>query len=264
MKKVFLVVISMLILMILCASPVSATDPPDTEVDVTVVTPGDVDLDVGINAGGDVDVTVDGVDFKGTASLAQAAYNQATYNPPTNHMWDYTYYWYRTGLGERIEGQIAELQQISGILLDANAKLIIATGQSAEGQEGLATRLTALSSETNESLSQLKADAELLRADAQSMKARDDEIWSQLMYGAEAHIAILDAQLTVQESKVSGLQAELTSVKAQLEVADANNYALRNYVDYLQRQYMYYFWIIGGVLGLLSILLIITLRRKSL
>jgi len=264
MKRIFLVVISVLMLLVLCVTPAFAQDPPDTEVDVTVVTLGDVDLDVGIVAGGNVDVTVDGVDLKETAALAQTAYNQANYNPPTNHMWDYTYYWYRTGLGERIEGQIAELQQISGILIDANAKLIIATGQSAEGLESLATRLMALSSETDEALCQLKVDAELLRVDAQSMKARDDEIWSQLMYGAEAHIAILDAQLAVQESKVSGLQVELTSVKAQLETADANNYALRNYVDYLQRQYMYYFWIVGGALVLLSVLLIVLLRRKSL
>ena len=92
MKRVFLVVISVLMLLVLCATPAFATDPPDTEVDVTVVTPGDVDLDVGIIAGGDVDVTVDGVDFKDTAALAQLAYNQASYNPPTNHMWDYVYY----------------------------------------------------------------------------------------------------------------------------------------------------------------------------
>ena len=264
MKRVFLVVISVLMLLVLYATPVCATDPPDTEVDITVVTPGDVDLDVEINAGGDVDVTVDGVDFKDRAALAQLAYNEATYNPPTNHKWDYTYYWRITGIGPKIEGQIAELQQISSILLDANAKLIIATGQSSEEQGNLATRLVALSGETSESLNQLKVDTK-------SMQVRDDEIWNQLMYGAEAHITILDAQLTTleaqvsaQDSQVNSLQVELNSVKAQLETADANNFALRNYVDYLQRQYMYYFWIIGGVMGLLSILLVVSLRRKSL
>lgn len=264
MKKVFLTVISVLMLLVLYASPAFAQDPPDLDVDIGIGTPGDVDLDIGINAGGDVDITVDGVDFKATAALAQSAYNQAHYNPPTNHKWDYVYYWRITGIGDRIEGQIAELQQISSLLLEANAKLIIATGQSAEEQGNLAVRLVELNSETNESLSHLKADAELLRADAQSMKVRDDEIWNQLMYGAEAHIAILDAQLVVQEGKVSELQVELTSVKAQLETADANNLELRNYVDYLQRQYMYYFWIIGGVLGLFSILLVVLVRRKSL
>lgn len=261
MKKIFLVVISVLMLLMLCASPAFATDPPDIEVDVTVVTPGNVDLDVEINAGGDVDVTVDGVDLKETAALAQSAYNQANYNPPTNLMWDYTYYWQITGIGPQIERQIAELQQISSILLNSNAKLIIATGQSAGEQESLAARLSVLGSETDETLLQLKADA---GAVTKSLRERDDKIWNQLMYGAEAHIAILDEELTVQEGKISGLQVELGLVKAQLETADANNVALWNYVDYLQRQYMYYFWIIGGILGLLVILLVVTLRRKSL
>lgn len=238
-----------LMVLMLVPSVAFAQDPPDLDVDIGIGTSGDVDLDIDINAGGDVDVTIDGVGLD--EALAEASRDKSS--PENNHfMWDYTYYWRITGIGDRIEGQIAELQQISGLLLDANAKLILLSGQSTEKQRNLATRLAELNSETDESLCQLKADADSV---VESLQTRDDEIWNQLMYGAEAHIAILDAQLVVQESQISSLQAESALLKAQIETADTNNYALRNYVDYLQRQYLYYFWIIGGVMVLLSVLL---------
>lgn len=259
MKKIRLstMVIALMVLL-LVPSVASAQDPPDIDVDIGVVSSGDVDLDVDINAGGDVDVTIDGVGLE--EALAEASRDKS--RPENNHfMWDYTYYWRITGIGDRIEGQIAELQQISGLLLDANAKLIMAMGQSAEEQENLAVRLTDLNNETNESLCQLEADAEFV---TEALHTRDNKIWNQLMYGAEAHIAMLDAQVAVQESQISNLQTSLIAVEAQMETANANNYALRSYVDYLQRQYLYYFWIIGGAMALLSVLLLTLHLRNRL
>ena len=73
MKKAISVILTVIVLSMVFATPVFASDPPDTTVDIDVYTPGDVDLDVGINAGGDVNVTVDGVDLKQTALTAQEA-----------------------------------------------------------------------------------------------------------------------------------------------------------------------------------------------
>lgn len=256
MKRIIAIAFSVLMMLVLCANPVFAQDPPDVDVDIAVVSQGDVDLDVDIGAGGNVDVTIDGVGLD--EALAEASRDKS--RPKNNHfMWDYMYYWQITGIGPMIEGQIAELQQIGGLLLDANAKLITAMGQSTEGQENLAARLTALNDETNESLCQLKADAEFVTG---ALHTRDNKIWDQLMYGAEAHIAILDHQLATQETQISNLQANLISLEARMETANANNYALRNYIDYLQRQYLYYFWIIGGAMILLSILLLASYRRN--
>jgi len=264
MKKISVAVISVLMLLGLCATPVFATDPPDTEVDVTVVTPGDVDLDVGINAGGNVDVTVDGVDMKQTADTANHALGMARSLREGGGI--NTHDWYRYWSKEIAPYQELLNNMDSAIGIIANAEAMLIKGHELTKEEiASINEAVSIIRDTTASLDTAVASLEAETSGSISaLQARDDEIWEQLMYGAEAHIAILDAQLAVQEGEVSNLQSDLSLVKAQLETAGANNYALRNYVDYLQRQYMYYFWIIGGVLGLLSILLIVSLRRKSL
>jgi len=120
MKKLFLVPI-LLIILSLVATPAFAADPPDMEVDIAVSTGGDVDMDIGVNAGGDVDITIDGVDFKQTAGLAQAAYLHT--KERSNTMWDYTYYWNITGIGDMVMGAINELRYAIEMLFVSQLEL---------------------------------------------------------------------------------------------------------------------------------------------
>ena len=216
MKKIRLSVLAIILSVFLLVPSVAfAQSPPGIDVDIDIGTPGDADVDIDISAGGDVDVTVDGVDFKATAGLAQSAWDSA--NAPTNHLWDFGYYWELSGIGPRVEGQISELQQMAGIMLNANAKLITATDQTAIGQRELEARYAALCEETD-----------ALRAVSATMSARDDVIWNQLMYGAEAHLAILNDVVDGQVAIIADTQGQIEVLKQetanQRECPDAQQY----------------------------------------
>lgn len=246
MKRLLVSIIVSLVL-VSFATPVFAQDPPDTQVGVTVVTPGDVDLDVGINAGGDVDVTVDGVDLDATARMARFAYTNAKRNEGkgfvTYSEW-YTYFYKEMKVYNQV---LANMDGILGVLADAEAKLV-------QGQDLTKSEIGAI----NEVLAGLKLEVGGSFAD---IKAQEEKTWNQLMYGAEAHIAILDTQLAEQQQTLTNLQ---TDTKAELDNANLNYVNLLNYTDYLQRQYLYYFWICGGgMVVLLSIVLGALLRKRS-
>ena len=259
MKRLWITPIILLVICLL-ATPVFAVDPPDTEVDVTVVTPGDVDLDVDIIAGGDVDVTVDGVDLKATASTAQTAYDKAF---GFNSWNDFILYWRLTGIGPNIQGQIDELQAISVLLMSAEAKLIQEQELNEEELSSIQTMLASFGKTNAETASALGTFGTEMTMELDSLQGRDDEIWNQLMYGAEAHITLLEGLTAEQESRIAMLQTETTSLSTELETARANQVGLLNYVDYLQRQYLYYFWILGGVMIVLTTGLIVALKRKA-
>ena len=237
MKKLFVIPL-MILLVLLWVAPVLASDPPDVDVDIGVSTPGDVDLDVGINAGGDVDVTVDGVDFKQTAATAQEAYDRAF--APRYAMRDYTYYWNITGIGPRIEGQIADLQEVSALLANAESRLIQGHELTTQDIEGISQSLGQVEAEARGT----SVDVATMATTISDMQSLQDKTWNQLMYGAEAHISILDDELANQKAES---EAKYQLLSSKLEIADANYAELLNYTDYLQRQYLYYFWILGGV-----------------
>lgn len=254
MKRI-IVAIVLGVLLLSFATPVLAGDPPDTQVQVSVSTPGDVDVDVDINAGGDVDITVDGVDLKETAGTAQAAYNKAfAPKPAPNGMWEYTYYWDRTGLKAFIEGRITALETTANILANSQVKLIEQTSTNLYNIEEVSSGLKTTTSSLSKITSELKSSVKLLQE-------QDEITWNQLMYGAEAHLAILNTTVEEQATTISNLQTKLNETDSTIEVVSNNNLILRNYVDYLQRQYLYYFWILGGACLILLIISVYALVR---
>ena len=245
MKKIISITILVLLLSVVFAAPVLATEPPGMDVEVNIGTPGDVDLDIGVDAGGDVDITVDGVDFKQTASLAQSAYNAAT--KPINAMWDYSYYWNVTGIGPHVEGQMNELWGVANLLLDANAQLIQGFELTSADVAGIQTALSQLGSTDSDTAATIV-----------SMQDRDDVIWDHLMNGAEYHILLLEDRATEQDAAILALQGQVDYLNTDLEVANANGAILFNHFSYLQNQYHYYFGILGGAIIVLVIGLIWT------
>jgi hypothetical protein len=247
MKKLFIIPVVLLLLSVF-ALPVYASDPSDIEVDIGIVTPGDANINLDVNAGGDANVVVDGVDFKDVAGIAQSAYNIATApKPPTNFMWDYTYYWERTGLKEYYDSQLAQLGGISELLLVAQAKLIDDNGDNA-----------ATVSQLLEVLNEASVDISNLEGYVATLQAQDEKTWNQLMYGAEAHISILEdvakqqkVRIDDQESQIEILSQQLVQANQNIDVLYQNNLGLSNYTGYLRVQYMYYFCIMGGCIAVL-------------
>jgi len=194
------------------------------------------------------------VDLQEIAGLARSAYNKS--HEPTNFLWDYSYYWGLSGIGPRIERQIAELQKLVDLLANSQVKLIVTSDQSGQTATALASRVQFL---TNE----LEASTFDLQAGMAKLQEQDVVTWNQLMYGAEAHLAILDGQLTEQAQRIDEHGQRVNSLEASLEVANTNNANLVNYIDYLQRQYLYYFWICGsGMVLLLGIALIALFHKR--
>ncbi len=254
MKRKLLLIPVLLIVFLLSATPIFADD---MEVDVTIVTPGDIDLDVGINAGGDVDITIDGVDFKDTAATAQEALAAATYMQPTDFMGDWVQYWTITGLGSRVDAQIEELQGVVGLIANAEAKLI--QGQALTGEEIAGI---------NRALGHIKvandASQKEINAAIEDGKAQNKVTWNQLMYGAEHDIVLIYGKIAEQETRIVELQERDSTLSAELEDANSNLIAVSNYTNYLQKQYLYYSWILGGAIVALAILLLVShLRKRS-
>lgn len=258
MKKLGIALVLAIILLSLFTTPVLAGDPPDTQVDVGVVTSGDVDLNVGINAGGDVSVSVGGVDMSQTAATAQAAYNKAF--SPTNFMWDYGYYWKRTGIGTMVEGRLADLENVAAVLIAAQAKLIQNQGliedEIVEVNGSLVNALSGVES-FRASLRTSLNEVEALIAELQ---AQDAKTWDQLMNGAEYHLALLDTREAQDVIRLQKVDADLYQ---SLDVAYQNNVALSNYVEYIRVQYMYYFWMLTGALASLTLLFVVVLIKHA-
>jgi len=256
LKKLLLTLLLVVTMSIVWAVPAFAADPPGMDVDVTVITPGDVDLDVAIVAGGNVDVSIGGVDIRDAIAAAG-------YHAPENRLWDYSYYWNLSGIGPRIEGQIAKLGNLSTMLLDASAKLIEGHQFTRAEISYIQKSIDSLESETAGLLTALQeADTDTATSLA-SLQERDEVIWNQLMYGAEYHISLLEVRATEQDTRIAELEAQASTLSAELNTAGTNFTALLNYTDYLQRQYLYYFWIIGGVMLVLVISLISVARRNK-
>jgi hypothetical protein len=253
MKRLLVAIIVSLVL-VSFTTPVFAQDPPDTQVGVTVVTPGDVDLDVGINAGGDVDVTVDGVDLDETARMARFAYSDAKRNEGKGFVTHIEWYNYWNKEMRPYAQALANMDSVLGILANAETKLM-------QGQDLTTAEIKAI----NRALADWKLEVGGSLVDVNfaisGIKAQEEKTWNQLMYGAEAHIANLDTQLAEQQQALTNLQAD---TKAEQDIANLNYVNLLNYTDYLQRQYLYYFWICGGgMVVLLSIVLGALLRKRS-
>ncbi|GAH33754.1 unnamed protein product, partial [marine sediment metagenome] len=177
-------------------------------------------------------------------------------------LWDYSYYWNRSGIGARIEEQIAELQEVANLMVNAQAKLIILnteTGESATAQavkvEKLDVRLGVLLEELTSELSDLRT--------------QDEITWNQLMYGAEAHILILEEVITIQSENILALQEEVrlltdsgNSMSEQLAQSQMDQAYMVSYIDYLRIMGTYGFWIGGACILLLLCLTVWALTKK--
>ena len=142
MRRLILLLAISLVCIVCFAAPVMAADPPDTNVNVNVASGGDVDLNVGISSGGNVNVTVDGTDFDDIMGLAQDAYWKST--EPRNGLWDFRYYWQRTGIGDAVQSAFAQIWSAIDTLFASNAKLIEELNTANSRIDDLENRIKAL------------------------------------------------------------------------------------------------------------------------
>ena len=171
MKKLLLIP-AVLLLLVLCATPALADDPPDppdTSIDITVVTPGDVEADIGINAGGDVDLNISGYPWHSHPPSGTPGYGAISAA-------DYWRYW-----GEYVVPIIAQLQatsSVTALTVDAVAKLIEEHELTATQIEELITELDTLDGEIGSNF-----DTIMLL-----VRQEDDRLNDMIINGAEAHI----------------------------------------------------------------------------
>jgi len=222
--------------LLLVADPALAQDPPDTEVGVGVTSPGDVDLDVEIEAGGEVDVTVDGVDFKETAGTVN------TLSDPTAIPYISAFDWYEYWNKEiaPYEFFLKDMDEAVSLLAAAEQKLIQEQELTAQDIDAISEKLEAL----NGIIGTLKTST---TDKISALQNRDDKIWNQLMYGAEAHLDLLSGQVAAQGNEIETMRSVHESLYEQIAVQYSGYIELLNYVDYLREQYLYYIWILGGV-----------------
>lgn len=253
MKKKLLIIPILLLMPLLYASPVLADDPPDTEVDIVVVTPGNLDVDMELDSGGDVDITIDGVDFQDTAQTAASAYagmfnmsNMLAGGAMSSVDWWRYYHRYLEPQLEGMGNAIGYNNQNLNLVADAVSSLV---------KQGNLTN-TELSDIGN-TLVSLGRQIEL---EAERRDAQDSITWNQLMYGAEYHLSLLDNDF---QNLKSALDVRKDNTDESLRVAHSNNKALYEYVTKIQAdnhrmetQYTYYFLATGVIFAVLIALII--------
>ncbi len=247
MKKRLLLIPLVMISSLLFAVPCFAGDPPDTQVSVVVVTPGDVDLGVGVTAGGNVGVTIDGV---GLGSIVMGAYNTYAANHPTGGRgaWD-GIDWYRAWNKEIAPYKELLLQHndLIGLLAEAEAKLIQKGDLTEENINSISKDISNLNGKLFIVESAMSASLADLGVTISELKNQDEVTWNQLMYGAEAHIAILDTQVIEQSQGITSLQDELVSLKAQNEVQGAYIAGFTVYVNTISEEHLLHLRILTGI-----------------
>lgn len=228
MKKIVGLILAVAI-MLFCAPMALAAGPDDGSIDVgiTVVTPGDANVNVGIDAGGNVNLNVGGIDLNGLNNQV----NKLSENDGSGSINTADWYRYFSKEMTPYTNFISGLGNTVSLLTEAEAKLI-------SGQELSQAEIANIGILINE------------------LKTQDDKTWNQLMNGAEYHLSLMDTTVATQEAQIENLQA-------QLDTAQANNTDLRNYTDYLQRQYLYYFWILGGACLVLFVMSMVLFFRRQ-
>lgn len=258
MKKRVLAIFLVIVVSLLIATPCFATDPPDTDVDVTVVTIGDVDLGVDIYAGGSVSVVVGGYDMSQIASQisqTQNAFNQfkQTYGIGLVDIYTFGQHWDKKM--QPYNGLINNMQSVLAILSEAQAKLI--QGYQLTNGEVSSIRV-ALSSLSNT----VKELGTMTNSLFEDLRQKDSDIYGQLI----STIDLLNKLQSIVDEKVVSLQSKLdaqtVSQKSALETANSNITSLQNHIDYLNGRYLLYLSILGGCAVVLLGLVIWSLVRK--
>ena len=117
MKKLISVVSILMVLAVLIPSVTLAADPPDTVVDVVVVSGGNVDVNLNVS-GGSSNISVDGVNLSSTFNgLGDEIYAVASSLRKLTEMYNKN-----TPLTQK---QIDDMKGILNLLSDATAKLIV-------------------------------------------------------------------------------------------------------------------------------------------
>jgi len=260
MKK-FATLLTVLMVMVLCATPVFAADPPDIEVDIDILIPGDADVSVDITAGGDVSLWVDGYDLDEVAGTAYSA-SQGVYDINSRGSWNA--YDVSKYVAETLAPIIAALQSHNiavGILSSAQAKLITEKQITDSNLLYAVNQIEALDGKTAVALT--------------AQEAVDAMIWDQLMNGAEYHIALQDIELGEHESAIAANEANVSNLEQRLETAEQYNSELTAWavsevqrLDY-ERAYMewrlnIWLYILGGASLLLiaGMISMIATRRR--
>jgi len=193
-----------------------AADPPDTQVNVGVVTPGNVDLNVGINAGGNTNVTVDGTNMQQVANTANAAYDRAYH---VDSLGDLIINWKVSGLQKRVEGSISDLQNISSLIINAQAKLIqdnkdsntkISSIESSTSQ--LSNAIDSNKKEIDTTISHLQTSVAMMDT---SSVARDNK--------AEVDIHNLQQKVNDQNDTIGSLQTQQNYLTSKLDEVQSLN-----------------------------------------
>jgi len=249
MKKT-IVAIAIALLMLMATTPALAGDPPDTDVDVTVVSPGDVDLDVDIVAGGDVNVTVDGYDMDAMASQISSLYAGLS-----GLSYQITNDWYR------LFGK--EMASYDQLLVDINNTLEMLSAAEAmliEGQRLTTAELTTL----NQALKSLVDD----------INSRDTEVSGELLEirgliegiqrQIQDHLSLLDGAVLEHEATLIRLQQRVNSLSDELSAVGTEILTLRSENSQIQERYSYYFYGLGGAVIILTLAVIVTwILRKG-
>jgi len=213
-KKIFIVIPLAIILLLLFVTPVFAGDPLDTDTQVTVevVTLGNVDLDVGVNAGGDVSVVVDGYDIDAMAAQVDAAQSYLTtlrQSPGMNVVTDVNFGVLWDKKMAAYAGFLNDMDYAIGMLAEAQAKLIQGYTLNRDELTNLGVAIVSISDT-------MKALDATTSGTFNELRQRDDEIWNQLMYGAEAHILLLQEAIAKQANLIEQQKRQLDSLNGQL------------------------------------------------
>lgn len=240
-----------------------ASDPPDMEVDISVITPSDVDMDIGIDAGGDVDITIDGVDFKQTSAIADAAYQAAQQlhartsgGSIDSNDWYMLFYKNMAKYMEDYNTALKRIDQALYIIATAEAKLI-------KDQEISAVELASVGESLAVLDSIVVATGAQVNKDISSLEVQANRTEYQLWNGAEHDIALLRASFDKQSLVNAQQLAKIDYLQQQLDTVVENNFNLYIHEDQQQRQNIYYFWILGGcMVALLEITIRLLLKNR--
>ncbi len=257
MKKIIVAIIIATMLLSF-ATPIFADDGSGgVEVTVSVDSGGgDIGLGVGLDSGGgNIDVSINGEPLQGIVDTANQAlfYSTVANGRGAWNGRDWYKAWYKN-----IKPYTDAINNQSGLLsmlTEASAKLIKGQGLS---QGELGNINVALQSLSNI----FDASQKVMNITISDLKTQDDKTWNQLMYGAETQISILQDVVDEQSNVMASMQSQLDTQKSALETVNSNYIDLLNYTDYLQRQYLYYFWILGGCVVVLFGLVVWALTRK--
>jgi hypothetical protein len=244
-----------LLVVLISSTPALAADPPDTNVDVGVVTPGDLDLNVDVEAGGNVNAIIDGIELDGVAHDASLGSQAYSWWANADDMKDYLYYWERTGLKATTENRFATIEELINMLLDAQAKLITLNGSNQGRISSVTSKLEGIDREMSAVLPELQEHLSIVTEQVD----RNEE---QLVSGAEAHISALQISLA---SEIATRGAETASFQAQLDDIVRDNIELSVRVGGLQdtqRRLMLCVGVLGGCFVFSLLLVVLLFLRK--